>query len=151
MIQVIFNQTFREIVHMIIFLSSTGAIARLAEFCEVEVCPEPRAYTRAELLKGVVGKDALLILPHDKIDAELVEHAGPQLKVVATHSVGYDHINQEVMKAKGIKVGYTPGILSDDVADLSICLTLMTLRKVKEHVKYVKHYLVNYSNMLNKC
>ena len=76
---------------------------------------------------------------------------GPQLKVVATHSVGYDHINQEVMKAKGIKVGYTPGILSDDVADLSICLTLMTLRKVKEHVKYVKHYLVNYFNMLNKC
>ena len=112
----------------------------MAEFCEVEVCPEPRAYTRAELLKGVVGKDALLILPHDKIDAELVEHAGPQLKVVATHSVGYDHINQEIMKAKGIKVGYTPGILSDDVADLSICLTLMTLRKVKEHVKYVNDY-----------
>ena len=128
---------------MIIFWSSTGAIARLAEFCEVEVCPEPRAYTRAELLKGVVGKDALLILPHDKIDAELVEHAGPQLKVVATHSVGYDHINQEVMKAKGIKVGYTPGILSDDVADLSICLTLMTLRKVKEHVKYVKQALLS--------
>ena len=75
MIQVIINEKFREILHMIIFWSSTGAIARLAEFCEVEVCPEPRAYTRAELLKGVVGKDALLILPHDKIDAELVEHA----------------------------------------------------------------------------
>jgi lactate dehydrogenase-like 2-hydroxyacid dehydrogenase len=65
-----------------------SAIARLAEFCDVEVCPEPRAMTRAELLKGVVGKHALLVLPHDKINEELVDAAGDQLKVVGTHSVG---------------------------------------------------------------
>ena len=53
-----------------------------------EVCPEPRAMTRAELLKGVVGKHALLVLPHDKIDEELVDAAGDQLKVIGTHSVG---------------------------------------------------------------
>ena len=112
-----------------------GAIQRLAEYCEVEVCPEPRAYTRAELLKRVEGKDALLILPHDKINEELVNAAGPQLKVIGTHSVGHDHIDQILMKKKGIKVGYTPGILSDDVADLAVCLTLMTTRKIKEHVQ----------------
>ena len=61
------------------------AIARLGQFCDVEVNPEP---TRAELLKNVVGKDALLIDPHDKMDAELIEAAGPQLKVIGTHSVG---------------------------------------------------------------
>ena len=44
--------------------------------------------TRAELLKGVVGKHALLVLPHDKIDEELVNAAGDQLKVIGTHSVG---------------------------------------------------------------
>ena len=65
-----------------------GAIQRLAQYCEVEVCPEPRAYTRAELLKGVKGKDALLILPHDKINEELVNAAGPQLKVIGTHRSG---------------------------------------------------------------
>ena len=64
------------------------AIARLAEFCDVEVHPEPRAMTRTELLKGVVGKHALLVLPHDKINEELVNAAGNQLKVVGTHSVG---------------------------------------------------------------
>ena len=64
------------------------AIARLGQTCDLEVCPEPRAMTRAELLKGVVGKDALLILPHDKMDAELINAAGPQLKVIGTHSVG---------------------------------------------------------------
>ena len=77
-----------------------GAIQRLAEYCEVEVCPEPRAYTRAELLKRVEGKDALLILPHDKINEELVNAAGPQLKVIGTHSVGHDHIDQILMKKK---------------------------------------------------
>ena len=112
-----------------------GAIQRLAQYCDVEVCPEPRAYTRAELLKGVKGKDALLILPHDKINEELVNAAGPQLKVIGTHSVGHDHIDQILMKKKKIKVGYTPGILSDDVADLAVCLTLMTTRKIKEHVQ----------------
>ena len=64
------------------------AIARLGQTCDLEVCPEPRAMTRAELLNGVVGKDALLILPHDKMDAELIKAAGPQLKVIGTHSVG---------------------------------------------------------------
>ena len=111
-----------------------AAIARLAETCEIEICPEPRAMTRTELLKGVVGKDALLILPHDKMDEELIQAAGPQLKVIGTHSVGYDHINQDLMKKHGIKVGYTPGVLTNDVADLSVCLTLMTMRRVKEHV-----------------
>ena len=64
------------------------AIARLAEFCEVEVNPNPGAFTRVELLKRVAGKDGLLILPHDKMDEELLDAAGPQLKVVGTHSVG---------------------------------------------------------------
>ena len=113
------------------------AIARLAQTCDVEVCPEPRAMTRSELLKGVVGKDALLILPHDKMDEDLIKTAGPQLKVVSTHSVGYDHINQDLMKNHGIKVGYTPGVLTNDVADLSVCLTLMTMRRVKEHVQTI--------------
>ena len=86
-------------------------------------------------MKGVQGKHALLILPHDKINEELINAAGPQLKVIGTHSVGHDHIDKKLMKQRGIKVGYTPGILSDDVADLSVCLTLMTLRRIKEHTK----------------
>ena len=55
------------------------------EFCEVEVCPEPRALTRDELLKSVHGKHALLILQYDKINEELINAAGPQLKVIGTH------------------------------------------------------------------
>ena len=47
----------------------------------------------------------------------------------------YDHIDQALMKKHGIKVGYTPGVLTNDVADLSVCLSLMTMRRVKEHVQ----------------
>lgn len=112
------------------------AIARLSEVCDVQVCPEPRAMTRQELLKGVVGKDALLILPHDKMDEELLDTAGDQLKVVSTHSVGYDHINRDLMRSRNIKVGYTPDVLTNDVADLNICLTLSIIRRVKEHIQY---------------
>ena len=57
-----------------------AAIARLGEFCDLEICKDSRAMTRQELLTAVKGKDALLILPHDKIDEELVQAAGSQLK-----------------------------------------------------------------------
>jgi hypothetical protein len=57
------------------------------------------------------------------------------LKVIGTHSVGHDHINPDLMRKHGIKVGYTPGVLTNDVADLTVCLTLMTMRRIKEHVQ----------------
>ena len=47
-----------------------------------------------------------------------------------------EHIDQDLMKQKGIKVGYTPDVLTADVADMSVTLTLMTMRRVKEHVAY---------------
>ena len=44
----------------------------------------------------------------------------------------HEHINQELLKSRGIKAGYTPGVLTNDVADHNICLTLSVLRRVKE-------------------
>ena len=112
---------------------------------------------REEFLKAAKGKDALMILPDDAIDEELVKAAGDQLKVVSTHSVGYyiyyciikccvcvmqlvlfshrvEHIDQGLMERNGIKVGHTPGVLTADVADLSVALTLMTMRRTKENM-----------------
>ena len=63
--------------------------------------------------------------------------AGKQLKVIGTHSVGYDHIDQALMKKHGIKVGYTPGVLTNDVADMNVFLTLATIRRVKEQVQTI--------------
>lgn len=84
------------------------------------------------MLKGVVGKDALFCTLTDKIDAEVIEKAGPKLKVIATMSVGYEHIDLIECKKRKIRVGYTPEVLTDAVADLTIALLLSVTRRLIE-------------------
>lgn len=58
----------------------------------------------------------------EKINAEFFEAAGPQLKTVATMSVGFDHIDVPECKKRGILTGYTPGVLHHTVAELTVAL-----------------------------
>lgn len=87
---------------------------------------------RDELIKGINGKDALFCTLTDKIDAEVIESAGPNLKVIGTMSVGYEHIDLGECKKRNIRVGYTPEVLTDAVADLTIGLLLATTRRLIE-------------------
>lgn len=87
---------------------------------------------RDQLLNGIVGKDALFCTLTDKIDAEVIERAGPNLKVIGTMSVGYEHIDLNECKQRNIRVGYTPEVLTDAVADLTIGLLLATTRRLIE-------------------
>uniref|UniRef100_A0AAV2LP79 Glyoxylate reductase/hydroxypyruvate reductase n=1 Tax=Knipowitschia caucasica TaxID=637954 RepID=A0AAV2LP79_KNICA len=87
---------------------------------------------RAELLQKVNGVDALLCVLTEKIDAELLDAAGPNLKVLSTMSVGFDHLNLEELKKRGIRVGYTPDVLTDSVAELTVALLLATSRRLIE-------------------
>lgn len=92
---------------------------------------------RSELLKGIVGKDALFCTLTDKIDGEVLAAAGPSLKVIGTMSVGYEHIDLNECKKRKIRVGYTPEVLTDAVADLTIGLLLATTRRLIEGSKDV--------------
>jgi len=86
----------------------------------------------------------------DVVDAELLTAANPDLKTISTFSVGYgmceaeilglmsDHIDLEGCKKKGIRLGHTPGVLSDAVADVAVMLVLMTMRRVEEGIALVK-------------
>ncbi|XP_029003965.1 glyoxylate reductase/hydroxypyruvate reductase b [Betta splendens] len=87
---------------------------------------------RKELLEKVRGVDALLCVLTEKVDAELLEAAGPKLKVVSTMSVGFDHLSLEELKRRGIRVGYTPDVLTDAVAELTVALLLTTSRRLIE-------------------
>ncbi|XP_061627273.1 glyoxylate reductase/hydroxypyruvate reductase b [Phyllopteryx taeniolatus] len=87
---------------------------------------------RAELLQKVKGVDALLCVLTEKIDAELLDAAGPNLKVLSTMSVGFDHLSLEELKRRGIRVGYTPDVLTDAVAELTVALLLATSRRLIE-------------------
>ncbi len=62
------------------------------------------------------------------------------MKVLSTHSVGLDHIDVNAAKERGIKVGYLGDLFGDSVAEHAMCLTLMTLLRIKEHVKYDKYF-----------
>lgn len=94
---------------------------------------------RAELLKGISGAHGLVCLLSDKIDAEVLDVAGPNLKVISTMSVGYDHLSVEEIKKRGIRVGYTPDVLTDATAELAVSLLLATSRRLIEAAAEVKN------------
>lgn len=113
-------------------LSSAGV-------CEASVWDSDEPVPRTELLKGVQGAAGILCLLSDKIDAEVLNAAGPDLKVISTLSVGFDHLALSEVKKRGIRVGYTPDVLTDATAELTVALLLATARRLPEGVEEVKN------------
>ncbi|TNN70506.1 Glyoxylate reductase/hydroxypyruvate reductase [Liparis tanakae] len=107
--------------------------------CEVSLWDSDEPVQRADLLKGVQGAHGLLCLLSDRIDAEVLDAAGPNLKVISTLSVGFDHMALDEIKKRGIRVGYTPDVLTDATAELTVALLLSTARRLPEGVEEVKN------------
>ncbi|KAI8521723.1 hypothetical protein Bbelb_014770 [Branchiostoma belcheri] len=78
--------------------------------CNVSQWAADDPVPRVELLKGVKGVDGLYCLLTDKIDAEVLDAAGPGLKVVSTMSVGYDHVSLPELRKRKLPLGYTPDV-----------------------------------------
>ncbi|XP_004545458.1 glyoxylate reductase/hydroxypyruvate reductase [Maylandia zebra] len=114
-------------------------ILSAAGVCEVSQWDSDEPVPRADLLKGIQGAHGLLCLLSDKIDAEVLEAAGPNLKVISTLSVGFDHLAIDEIKKRGIRVGYTPDVLTDATAELTVALLLATARRLPEGVEEVKN------------
>jgi lactate dehydrogenase-like 2-hydroxyacid dehydrogenase len=105
---------------------------------EVRLDEREEAIPRADLLALVEGADAILALLHDRVDAELLEAAGPQLRCVANVAVGYDNIDLEAARERGVVVTNTPGVLDDATADLTMALLLAATRRVAEGDRLVR-------------
>ncbi|XP_059377701.1 glyoxylate reductase/hydroxypyruvate reductase-like [Carassius carassius] len=114
-------------------------ILQKAGICNLSVWDSDEPVPRAELLQGVAGAHGLLCLLSDKIDAEVLDAAGPNLKVISTLSVGFDHLAIDEIKKRGIRVGYTPDVLTDATAELTVALLLATCRRLPEGVEEVKN------------
>ncbi|KAA1476146.1 hypothetical protein DENSPDRAFT_806751 [Dentipellis sp. KUC8613] len=95
---------------------------------EVVAWLEDRKVERSWLLDNVVGAAGLLVVLTDKVDAEVLDKAGPSLRVVSTMSVGYEHVDVAAVAQRNIRLGYTPDVLTDAVADLAVMLALMAGR-----------------------
>ncbi len=93
---------------------------------------------RDELLRGVEGCDGILTLLTDRVDAELLDRAGPQLKVVSNYAVGFDNVDVDEATRRGIPVGNTPGVLTETTADLAWALLMAAARRLPEGDRYVR-------------
>lgn len=93
---------------------------------------EDRVLQRHELLAAVKGLDGLLSLLTDRIDGELLDAAGPQLKIVANHAVGFDNIDLKAATERGVLISNTPGVLTDATADHAWALLFAVARRIPE-------------------
>ncbi|XP_070544273.1 glyoxylate reductase/hydroxypyruvate reductase-like isoform X2 [Ptychodera flava] len=111
----------------------------LSAQCDVTQWKSDSPVPRAELLRHIPGMHGLYCLLTDKIDAGVLDAAGPSLKVLSTMSVGYDHISLDEVKKRNIPLGYTPDVLTDATAELTVALLLSVSRRLMEAADQVRN------------
>ncbi len=94
--------------------------------------------TRAELLEMVAGADILVTLLTEKVDAELLDAAGPQLLAVCNVAVGFNNIDVDACTARKVRVTNTPGVLTEATADIAMALILMSTRRLAEGERVIR-------------
>lgn len=94
--------------------------------------------TRDELLKRVVGAEILITLLTEKVDVELLDAAGPQLRAVCNVAVGYNNIDIASCAKRGVTVTNTPGVLTEATADIALALMLMVTRRLAEGERVIR-------------
>ena len=114
------------------------ALEKLRAEHEVDAWSGPESIGREELLRRVAGADAVVSLLTERIDAELLDAAGPQLKVVANVAVGYDNIDVPACTERGIVAANTPGVLTEATADIALGLILSATRRLGEGERLIR-------------
>lgn len=107
-----------------------GAPVRLAAVHQVTYREVDSPMPRTELLEAVSGVEGLVAMLVDRIDGDLLDAAGPNLRVVANVAVGHDNIDLAACADRGVVATNTPGVLTDATADLAIALVLMSTRRL---------------------
>jgi len=115
-----------------------GGLARLKAEHDVTAWESDDAISRAELLAMVAGADAIVSLLTEKVDAELLDAAGPQLKSVSNVAVGYNNIDVPACEKRGVLVTNTPGVLTEATADIAMSLILMATRRLGEGERVIR-------------
>jgi glyoxylate reductase len=106
--------------------------------CQLEVWEGEGVMPRAELLDRVAGKAGLLAMLTDRVDAELLDRAGPELAVVANYAVGFDNLDLDACTARGVLATNTPDVVTEATADLTWALLLAAARRVAEGDRFLR-------------
>jgi glyoxylate reductase len=115
-----------------------AGLDKIQAVCETDIWEGELPPTRDQLKQRVRGVEGIVSLVTDKIDGDIMDTAGKQLKIISQMAVGLDNIDIEAARTRGIKVGNTPGVLTDATADLAFALLLALARRVVEGVDYVR-------------
>jgi glyoxylate reductase len=115
-----------------------AGLSKILAACEADVWSERMPPPRGELLKRVQGCDGLLTLLTETVDANLMDAVGPSLKVVSNYAVGFNNIDLAEANARNIRVGNTPGVLTDATADMALTLLVSASRRIWEAASDVR-------------
>jgi glyoxylate reductase len=107
-----------------------AGLDRIRTACDAEIWPEQLPPPRDVLLTKIRGCQGAVTLLTDKVDAELMDAAGPQLKVISNYAVGFNNVDVAEATRRGIRVGNTPGVLTEATADLAFALLIAAARHV---------------------
>jgi glyoxylate reductase len=109
-----------------------GIESRMRDLFDVRLNLDDTPMDAAALKTAVKSADVLVPTVTDRVGSEIIEAAGPQLKLIANFGVGFNHIDIKGAKARGILVTNTPGVLTDATADITMTLMLAVTRRALE-------------------
>ena len=112
-------------------------IERLAPYFDIDSNQDDDEWPRATLLARAADRDALFVVASDRVDPELLA-ACPRLRIVATGSVGYNHIDLAACGERGVAVSNTPDVLTEATADMAWALLMATARRVCESEHWLR-------------
>ena len=105
---------------------------RMSELFDTRLREDDTPMSREELAEAVKSADVLVPTLTDRIDARLIAQSGERLKLIANYGAGVDHIDVQTARQRGILVSNTPGVLTDDTADMTMALILSVTRRIPE-------------------
>jgi glyoxylate reductase len=105
---------------------------RMMELFETRLNDSDTPWTKVELIEAVRSAEILVPTVTDRITSGVLAHANPKLRLIANYGTGVDHIDVEAAYARGITVTNTPGVLTEDTADMTMALILAVARRLVE-------------------
>jgi glyoxylate reductase len=108
---------------------------RMTELFDVELRSDDRPMSKEDLVAAMGRADVLVPTITDQIDAAMLARAGDKLKLIASFGAGIDHIDVATARQRGILVSNTPGVVTDDTADMAMALILAVIRRIPEGLR----------------
>ncbi|RAU21992.1 D-glycerate dehydrogenase [Paramagnetospirillum kuznetsovii] len=111
---------------------------RMMELFDAKLNVDDHPMSKAELIEAVKTADVLVPTVTDRVDAAIMSQAGPNLKLIANFGTGVDHIDLASARSRGITITNTPGVLTEDTADMAMALILAVPRRISEGERLIR-------------